>query len=114
MARTCRTVSGPCSHRIARISRSVGPVVRMIAAVFIPLRIPRWVCGMDRGIGAEGERNNEIFPHIIVRSTAVEYVHRCQVVQHSIMDKRPSMPSAPHILIAEDHADVRDLLTTIV
>src|SRR4051812_13551254 len=28
--------------------------------------------------------------------------------------ERPSMPSAPHILIAEDHAAVRELMTTIV
>jgi two-component system, NarL family, capsular synthesis sensor histidine kinase RcsC len=28
--------------------------------------------------------------------------------------ERPCMPSAPHILIAEDHTVVRDLLTTIV
>ncbi|MEO7909704.1 MAG: response regulator [Roseiflexaceae bacterium] len=28
--------------------------------------------------------------------------------------ERPCMPSAPHILIAEDHAVVRELLTTIV
>jgi CheY-like chemotaxis protein len=28
--------------------------------------------------------------------------------------ERPGMPSAPHVLIAEDHAAVRELLTTIV
>ena len=28
--------------------------------------------------------------------------------------ERPGMPSAPHILIAEDHATVRDLITTVV
>ena len=28
--------------------------------------------------------------------------------------ERPCMPSAPHVLIAEDHDVVRDLLTTIV